>query len=304
MSRAFRKKIKIPLIIIILGSITIGIGTFFLVKASNEAEDMTNFRNSEAFYAEMTRGMPQGFSTSTSVAIRLHMKVPILVYHIVRPSYPSDSQAVKALAQTPEIFDAQMAYLTAAGYHVIPLSLLEENLTQGAPLPPNPIVLSFDDGWRNQFIYAFPILQKYHYTATFFVFTNAIDRHGFLTWDNLRVLRDAGMTIGSHTLSHPFLTKITNPDTLWSEINTSKRILEKNLGIPVSEFAYPFGQYNATITALVKQAGYTSARGDYVTRGNTQTREQLYELSALNAPTTIGLFSREFPGNDTTKVRP
>jgi peptidoglycan/xylan/chitin deacetylase (PgdA/CDA1 family) len=215
------------------------------------------------------------------------------VYHIVRPAYPDDSDAVRGLAHTPEIFDAQMRYLNEAGYHVISMRALGIHLRNGTGLPKKPIVITFDDGWRDQFEYAFPILQKYHYTATFFVFTNPIGARGFLTWEDLATLRDAGMTIGSHSLSHPLLTSITDPERLWQEIIVSKRRLEKNLHIHVTEFAYPFGYYNSEIAALVTKAGYTSARGDVPKK--EQTIRDLYTLGALNAPVSLAGFMRAFP---------
>jgi len=277
-------RVKI-LFTVLLVSVIVG-GTFLLVRAYGEAIE-TSFRNGEAFFAETPQTPPAASSTAERI------RVPILVYHIIRPSYPSDSPAVKSLAQTPEVFDAQMQYLADAGYRVIPFSALENNLKDGAPLPPHPIVISLDDGWSDQFTYAFPLLKKYQYPATFFVFTNPIGSRGFLTWEELRTLRDAGMTIGAHTRSHPFLTKITDPAILWREIAGSKQTLEKNLGITVNEFAYPFGRYDAAIVAMVEKAGYTAARGDYLTK--KELPNPLYELGALNAPTTVDLFARKFP---------
>jgi peptidoglycan/xylan/chitin deacetylase (PgdA/CDA1 family) len=272
----------------VLGAmVIIGSASFFFKTQPPIRVVGANFRNSEVRYAEIP---PESVATSTVTT-----GVPILVYHIVRPSYPTDSEAVKGLAQTPEIFDAEMKYLAESGYHVIPFSALEDHISKNALLPDKPIVISFDDGWGDQFKYAFPILEKYHYTATFFVFTNPIGTRGFMTWDDLRALRDAGMTIGSHTRSHPFLLKITDPAILWNEIDGSKKTIEKNLGITVNEFAYPFGRYNATTTAIVKKAGYQSARGDYVRKDPTQSTDTLFGLSALNAPTSIELFVRKFP---------
>ncbi|MHB1162998.1 MAG: polysaccharide deacetylase family protein [Minisyncoccota bacterium] len=287
---SFRQK-KILIAALLLAAVVAG-ALFFLRSSPGFAK--TSFQTDQARYAELpSEATPSPAIASSSEQAR----IPILAYHIVRPSYPSDSQAVKALALTPETFDAQMKYLADAGYHVVPMRALEDYFKNGTPLPRNPIILSFDDGWSDQFTYAFPILQKYHYTATFFVFTNSIGRRGFLTWEDLHTLRDAGMTIASHSRSHPFLTKIADPATLWSEIDGSKQILEKNLGITVNEFAYPFGQYNPEIVAMVKKAGYTVARGDYVQRGGEQSLDQLYALSALNAPTTMEKFMRKFPRN-------
>jgi peptidoglycan/xylan/chitin deacetylase (PgdA/CDA1 family) len=280
------------MLLIVLSIVLIGGGAFFFAQASGFSMRGTwaDFRNNEVRYAEVGPAATDDAVATTTP----DMKVPILVYHIVRPSYPTDSEAVRRLAQTPEVFDAEMQYLHDAGYHVISFAALEDYLNKGTPLLVKPIIISFDDGWGDQFKYAFPILQKYGYTATFFVFTNPISTRGFMTWDDLATLRDAGMTIASHTKSHPFLTKITSPDVLWNEINGSKEVLEKKLGIQVHEFAYPFGKYNASTTADVVRAGYASARGDYVRKGTTQPLSQIYELSALNAPTTIEEFKRKF----------
>jgi peptidoglycan/xylan/chitin deacetylase (PgdA/CDA1 family) len=221
-------------------------------------------------------------------------QVPILVYHIVRPSYPSDDASVKAYAVTPETFDAELSHLATAGYTVIGFGELEAFLDTGAPLPPKPVILSFDDGWSDQYEYAFPILQKYHDTATFFVFTNGIGVKGYLTWDNLRTMINAGMRVGDHSKSHPYLTKIADPAKLADEIEGSKALLEEKLGVPITEFAYPFGQHNAAIITQLQAAGFKSARGDYWS-GNTQSDANRYTLNALNTPTTLAQFEQRFP---------
>lgn len=287
MLRRTRVSIGIVICIAIVG------GIVFLTKNHfDAAESFENlFSNDEAFYAEMATTSVQTFPLTASSTLKVDL--PILVYHIVRPAYPNDSRAVRAIALTPETFDAEMKYLAEAGYHIVSFSDLEDHFRNGRVLPQKPVILSFDDGWSDQFMYAFPILEKYHYQATFFVFTNSIGRRGFLTWNELRRMLVAGMTIGSHTRSHPYLTKIANSVALWDEIRGSKRTLEKRLGVTVNEFAYPFGQYNAAIAAMAAKAGYRSARGDYVS--GEQAADRLYALSALNAPTTTILFEKKFP---------
>jgi len=241
-------------------------------------------------YAEISTTSAQAFFVASTTE---KLKLPILVYHVVRPSYPSDSAAVRAIALTPETFDAEMNYLGTAGYRVVRFADLEAYFQNGTPLPPHPMILSFDDGWESQFTYALPILEKYKYPATFFVFTNAIGRKGFLGWDELQQLLAAGMTIGDHSRSHPYLTKIASTAALWNEIDGSKQLLETRLGVAINEFAYPFGMYNPAIVALVEKAGYRSARGDYYS--GMQSKDRLFELSAMNAPTTTVLFMQRFP---------
>ena len=277
--------------IIVLCIALFGAVLFVATNRDRTQQIVVNQSNDQASYAEVSTTSLQG-SPFVATSTR-KIGLPVIVYHIVRPSYGNDSAAIKALALTPETFDAEMDYLGTAGYHVVQFSDLENYFANGTPLPMNPIIISFDDGWSDQFTYAFPILEKYHYTATFFVFTNAIGRPGFLSWDNLNALVATGMTIGSHSESHPYLSHISDPTKLWNEINGSKQILQDHLGITVNEFAYPFGMYNAYIISLVQKAGYKSARGDFFS--GEQSVDRLYTLSAMNAPTTTALFERRFP---------
>ena len=84
------------------------------------------------------------------------------------------------------------------------------------------------------------------------------------------------MTIGSHSESHPYLTRITDSNTLWNEINGSKQILQDHLGITVNEFAYPFGLYDPAIVGLVQKAGYLSARGDFKSGEQNLSTDSIY----------------------------
>ena len=164
--------------IIIFCIALIGLALYVATNWSHAAQGGETLLKDQASYAEVSTTSTQDMMIIASSSRKINL--PILVYHIVRPSYPSDSAAVRALALTPEVFDAEMDYLETAGYHIVQFSDLEHYFDDGKPLPANPIILSFDDGWGDQFTYAFPILQKYHYTATFFVFTNSIGRPGFL----------------------------------------------------------------------------------------------------------------------------
>lgn len=263
-----------------------------LAIAQAESPDaMPQLHSDQGAYAEMpnpSSALIDPFTLSTE-----GNAVPVLVYHIVRPFYPSDSREVRALAQTPEVFDEQMQFLEDEGYHVISFEALERYRLFGIPLPSKPIVLSFDDGWHDQFVYALPILLKHRFTATFFVFTNSIGRKDFFTLDELKILLADGMTIGSHSRSHPYLATLGyDPALLWDEIKGSKDELENALGIQIHEFAYPFGQYTPDIAALVEKAGYRLARGDSYENG--EPGGSLFGLGALNAPTSFELFKRIF----------
>jgi len=225
---------------------------------------------------------------SPSTDKRSTVEVPILVYHHIRQSDPIGSRAERRLTVTVEIFDHQMNYLQENGYQVITFATLANCLTKTSKLPAKPVIISFDDGWEDQFLYALPRLEKYHYSATFFVVTNSVGSPGFLSWSQLRRLLVEGMEIGSHSRSHARLDKINSPGILWDQIHTSKQILESQLGAAVEEFAYPYGSYNATTAAAVRSAGYKTARACCV--GGVQS--DAYALRAVMAPNDLGKFGR------------
>ncbi len=109
-------------------------------------------------------------------------------------------------------------------------------------LPERPIALTFDDGWREQYEVAFPLLQKYGFRATFFVVTAHVGYPRFMSWEELAEVRDAGMEIASHGRKHVSLVDADDKEA-WREIALSKEKLEEELGVPVVSFSYPFGGY-------------------------------------------------------------
>ena len=215
-------------------------------------------------------------------------RVPILVYHHVSQSEPEGSPGLRRLTVTADVFAQQMQYLQDNGYHVITFSDLADYFEHGRELPTSPVIISFDDGWETQFEYALPSLEKYHYSATFFVVTNYIGRPGFISWPQLQTLQTDGMKIGSHSRSHPRLNRIKDPAMLWDQIYTSKTILESQLETPVEEFAYPYGKYNAETAAAVKQAGYRAGRG--CCSGIAHTSSDVFTLKAIMVPNDMEKF--------------
>lgn len=218
------------------------------------------------------------------------INVPIIVYHSVRPTDPLHSPLQKEFEVSPEIFENQLLFLRDNGFTVISFSALLDGLAKKNSLPEKPVILTFDDGWMNQYIYAFPLLKKYGMTGTFFVFTNAIGHPHFLSWDQIKEMDRVGMTIANHTKSHPFLFNITDDHLLYDEIITSKQILEEHLGKKVDFFAYPFGRYNAPSVVMVKKAGFSAARSTYA--GAYHSRNDIFTLKSIQAPNDSNAFMR------------
>jgi peptidoglycan/xylan/chitin deacetylase (PgdA/CDA1 family) len=201
--------------------------------------------------------------------------VPILMYHHIG-DLPIDATELQTTwTVTPKNFDAQMQWLAHNGYRSVTMAQLVAHLKNRQPLPAKPIIISFDDGWEEQYSTAFPILTKYGLSGTFFVYTHPIDHTEYMTWAQLADLTAASMDIESHSITHPHLRDLA-PDAAFKEIAESKTTLEKRLGKPVITFCYPFGEYNNAIIEMVKRAGYESAVT--LASGYRQRADELYLL--------------------------
>jgi peptidoglycan/xylan/chitin deacetylase (PgdA/CDA1 family) len=179
----------------------------------------------------------------------------------VRPHIDKESKAQDLYDITPELFEQQLKYLQDNGYHIIvPKDLFVDDKTgKIVTNVEKPVMLTFDDGWKNQYEYAYPLLKKYNDKAVFYVYIQTIGAPSFLTWDYIKEMNDNGMVIGSHTLSHPHLKRLSD-EILHHEIFDSKKILEKKLGITIDDFATPYGYSDDRISTMVKDAGYKTSR--------------------------------------------
>lgn len=226
-------------------------------------------------------------ATSTPPTNQPPVRVPILVYHSVRLYHVGESKSTKIYDIEPDNFAQQLKYLKEHGYTTIGFDDLA-NYFNGTKLPTKPVIINFDDGLDSQYANAFPILKKEKMTATFFIYSNAIGRRKFLTWEQVQELSDAGMTIGGHSKSHPYLWKITDPLQLKKEITDNKKIIESHIGKTITAFAYPFGLYKPITIAQVKAAGYTTARTGY--ERATHTKQDLYTLHSIQVSSNMKMF--------------
>jgi len=191
--------------------------------------------------------------------------VPILAYHKVDQRFELGGTRV-----TPAQFAAQMRWLKDAGFETVTLTRAVELLRTGGETGAKRFCLTFDDAYEGFVTHAWPELRRHGFTATVFALTdyiggeNAWDinwpglRFRHLDWDQLRRLAAAGIEIGSHGASHRDLRHLGDAE-LEREVAGSKRILEKELGMPVSMFCYPFGRYDRRVAAAVRDAGYVAA---------------------------------------------
>jgi len=192
---------------------------------------------------------------------------PILMYHYIRTVDQASDPLGYDLSIAPELFEQHMAWLHDQGYTTMRMDAVARCLRGEARCPARAVALTFDDGYEDAFTTVLPTLQRYSFTATFFIISGIVGQPGYMSWEQLAALRDAGMEIGAHTIDHLDLTSLDLAESE-HQITQSKADLERELKIGVVSFCYPTGLYNAAIEEQVRAAGYMSATttrwdGDY-----------------------------------------
>ena len=196
--------------------------------------------------------------------IRPHYTVPILMYHHIDYGGRDSSLSV-----SPDNFQLQMRFLSQYDYNVISLAGLVQAKLNKEKLPRNTVVVTFDDGYEDNYTFAYPVLKKYQLPATIFVIVDAIDEAGYLKQRQLKEMLASGIiTIGSHTLSGEYLPGQTK-GKLKQQVESSKQILKAKLSEDIEFFCYPIGGFTSQIQELLKKSGYLAACT--TNRGTAQT---------------------------------
>ena len=234
----------------------------------------------------------------TGLAFLSHSRarVRILMYHSI------DQDPLDVHTVSPMAFEEQMHFL-ATRCNIIPLDQLVDHLDGKGSLPDNPVVITFDDGWANNYTVAYPILKKYRLPATMFVIPEWIascemaqtsktqpneKRH--MTWDQIREMSRHGISIGAHTISHRSLPTLTLQKVRY-ELLESKARLEQQLGQPVRFFAYPYGAFrdlNRNIARMVAECGYACAVTSL--SGTNGPSADLYALRRTEIEASDGMY--------------
>ncbi len=221
--------------------------------------------------------------------------IPILMYHYVRVvTDPKDTIGI-GLSVKPALFAQQMQYLADNGYTTLTMQEVYDILQGRKSLPARPIALTFDDGYRDFYTAAWPVLQQHNFKATNYVITNFIGWDAYMTWGMLQELSEGGQVeIGAHTRSHVDLRTLS-ADKLQDELLGSKTILETGLGRPVGAFCYPAGFYNAGVIAAVKRANYLTATTELP--GAKQNIQEQFALPRIrvNGPDTLSAWISRLP---------
>ena len=188
------------------------------------------------------------------------VQLPVLMYHRINVTTSATPAASRGLTVHPADFARQMLWLKRRGYRTVTQREVFDALFRGRPLGPRPVLITFDDGYRDVFYRASPVLERLGFRATAYVISGRISAGdpSFLTWPLLNALEERGIEIGSHTVHHRDLTRLPAQDVL-AELTQSRRVLERELGHPVQWLAYPFGRFDARVEELAWRAGYVLA---------------------------------------------
>ncbi len=193
-------------------------------------------------------------TTKTQVSVNQSLAVPhgvpVLMYHSIGDEPNNDAVISK------ERFAEQMAFLHSKQYNTLTLDELYGYITAKKPLPSKPVVITFDDGYRDTYEAALPILKQYGFRSTMFIPVGDVGK--YLTWQQLREMKAAGMDIGSHSYTHRELAGLSR-EVQATEITKAKELLDRELNQDTRWFCYPYGTFNQTTKELLKANGITIA---------------------------------------------
>ncbi len=205
--------------------------------------------------------------------------VPILEYHVL--GEPPEGAPYPELFVARPDFRHQLEWLDRHGYQAVTLEQVEQAWYEGGTLPPKPVVLSFDDGYRPQYTFALPQLRKHGWAGLL----NLKAEGSELYESNVKAMLAAGWELAAHTIHHLDLTEL-DAEQLQEEVAGSRAILRREYGVPVKNFCYPAGAFDETVIDAVQAAGYVGATTEipgYAERGSP------YELARFEILRSTGV---------------
>jgi peptidoglycan/xylan/chitin deacetylase (PgdA/CDA1 family) len=189
---------------------------------------------------------------------RQPVRLPILMYHYIRVNPDPRDQLGFNLSVTPDDFNQQIDWLARNGYHPVDFDDLRAYLAGQDSLPSRPVILTFDDGYRDMYTTAFPILRAHRFKAVAYIVSGFLNAPNNVTADQVLEMDANGVQIGAHTVSHADLTR-QSPADLHHEVFDSRATLEALVGHPVLDFCYPSGRFDGAVVQTVQAAGFETA---------------------------------------------
>jgi len=187
------------------------------------------------------------------------LRVPVLLYHHVRPQAEAVLRKQSSLNVDPGFFDLQMKYLTEHGYNTISADVLINALKTHSSVPTKSILITVDDGYRDFFTNAFSIIQKYGIKVNLLIATGLIGGEDNMSWDQISQIKGSGLAyFVDHTWSHYAIGR-GSQDKIQYEIQTGKQQLEEHTGQSVNIFGYPYGSFNNNAISTLQSDGFLGA---------------------------------------------
>jgi peptidoglycan/xylan/chitin deacetylase (PgdA/CDA1 family) len=209
--------------------------------------------------------------------------VPILMYHVI--GSPPPGAPFPDLYVSREDFALQLAWLHAHDYRAVSLRRVYDYWKHGKALPPRPIVLTFDDGYREDFTAARPLLAQRHWPGVLnLAVRNLLD--GKLTVPQIRLMIRQGWEVDAHTINHIDLTTL-GAAALHHEVAGSRAWIRRRFHVPVAFFCYPSGRYNARVIAAVRAAGFLGATAEGA--GSASPRDGMFTLPRIRVSRSDGV---------------
>jgi peptidoglycan/xylan/chitin deacetylase (PgdA/CDA1 family) len=258
-----KDKRKLILVFVALISVTVGYITYD--NSSSKKIAANNADASEQLIPDETIDLQQDDTSDTGkekvqvqnvrsfdkyTLIHDNRGVPVLYYHSINNTVKNE------LTTTPEKLRTELEYIKDQGYVTITIDELKNYILNNSPIPEKSIVITFDDGYMDNYNNAFPILKEFDMVATIFSIGSELDGSYYLSKEAIKEMSDYGIDIESHTVHHVKLDEMTYDQQL-KELQDSKKILESITGKEVSSIAYPFGNFNEDSIKAAKAAGYT-----------------------------------------------
>ncbi|WP_409345007.1 polysaccharide deacetylase family protein [Paenibacillus sp. MBLB4367] len=200
------------------------------------------------------------------------VSIPVLNYHSV------DYDPGNIVAITPEKLDEQMAFLAENGFEPLTLDDFFLILEGGLEPPDKPVLLTFDDGYADNYKNAMPIMKKYGFPATMFMSPGMIGQDWYVNWEQAKEMKEAGWDIQPHGMTHPHLPRLTAEEQA-SEITEARKQIEEQLGGTAVVFCYPYGEFNRDTLRILEDNRFRYAFT--IQQGRTDASQPKFQLKRI-----------------------
>lgn len=255
------------LIVLLVILINKPINLFSASSDLSQASPSASINHEQTVYPKI----PANFGKSVSV--------PIIYYHYIGNNPNPADKARDGLSIAPDKFEEELEYLSKANFTPISLDTMIAALKGNTSLPNKPIILSFDDGYIDFYVNAFPLLRKFNFHSVQFIPTGLVGKSSYLTWDQIKEMDSTGLvSFQAHSVTHANLPSLSDTQLKY-EIIQSKKDLEEKLGKPVNFFAYPYGASDERVWNAVKSAGFFGAVGTW--GGRIESEGNIFDMPRM-----------------------